>query len=333
MTGSGRGVTILKSEKMINADGVTPGQSEGVSFALQDGTTIEDCTLITTPSNSSQDGGCIGFVATTTNAHATVLNCDIQANDWAVYNWSPGNSLILSGFDDHVRPRLHRRRGLWRGQNFDIERCKLIGDASLSSSTGATSDQTTGGVFGVVARGGKVQLIDCEISLKGRASTGPAWTPRTCGVTDVGGANDYPATIDTIVLSNLKCPIDPNGCDPTQCFDLDLKYSYVQAQLQVTGGSGSAPDGTFTKSWSSPAAITDNAGSTGAAAATSGGAAGRPNTVDAQLGETTSWVSSGSHTAHGQSRPRSLRDDRKITSQSISPRPLRQAQGGPSRPT
>ena len=294
VTGSGRGVTILKSEKMINADGVTPGQSEGVSFALQDGTTIEDCTLITTPANSSQDGGCIGFVATTTNAHATVLNCDIQANDWAIYDWSPGNSLILADSTITSGRVCIAAEDSGAGQNFDIERCKLIGDASLSSSTGATSDQTTGGVFGVVARGGKVQLIDCEISLKGRASTGPAWTPRTCGVTDVGGANDYPATIDTIVLSNLKCSIDPNGCDPTQCFDLDLKYSYVQAQLQVTGGSGSAPDGTFTVSWSSPAAITDNAGSTGAAAATSGGAAGRPNTVDAQLGETTSWVSSGS---------------------------------------
>jgi hypothetical protein len=296
VTGSGRGVTILKSEKLIDADGVTPGQSEGVSFALQDRTTLEDCSLITTPFNSSQDGGCVGFVSTTTNAHATVENCDIQANDWAVYNWSPGNSLMLADSTITSGRVCIAAEDSGAGQNFDIVRCKLIGDASLSSSTGDTSDQTTGGVFGVVARGGLVQLTDCDISLKGRASTGPAWTPRTCGVTDLGGANDNPAGVDQIVLSNVKCTIDPNGCDPSQCFDLDLKYSYVQAQLQVTGGSGSAPDGTFTKSWSSPAAIADNANGTGAAETASGSAASRPNAVDAQPGETTSWVSSGSRT-------------------------------------
>lgn len=294
--GSGRGVTILKSEKMIDADGVTPGQSEGVSFALQQGTILEDCTLITTPANSSQDGGCVGFVATTTDAHALVQDCDIQANDWGVYNWSPGNSLLLMDSTVTSGRVCIAAEDSGAGQNFDIVRCQLIGDASLSSSTGDTSDQTTGGVFGVVARGGLVQLTDCEISLKGRASTGPSWTPRTCGITDAGGANDNPAGIDQIVLTNLKCSIDPNGCDPSQCFDLDLKFSYVQAQLQVTGGSGSAADGTFTESWSSPAAVTANADATAAAAAASASATGRPNTVDAQRGESMNWVSPGSRT-------------------------------------
>jgi hypothetical protein len=300
--GLGRGVTILTSEKMIDADGVTPGQSEGVSFALQDGTILEDCTLITTPFNPGQDGGCVGFVSTTSDAHAIVVRCDIQANDWAVYNWSPGNSLLLSDSTVTSGRVCIAAEDSGVGQNFYILRCKLIGDASLSSSEGDTSDRSSGGVFGVVARGGKVQLRDCEISLQGRASTGPSWTPRTCGVTDVGGANDDPASVDQIALWNLKCHVDPNGCDPTQCFDLDLKYSYVQAQLRVTLGSGSAPDGTLSQSWwpspSTPTTV-DNGDGTGAVATSSGSAIASVNTVYAQIGGMTSWMSSGSRTSDG----------------------------------
>ncbi len=293
--GSGRGVTILESEKMIDADGVTPGQSEGVSFALQNGTILEDCSLTTTPFNPGQDGGCVGFVSTTTNAHAIVARCDIQANDWAVYNWSPGNSLILEDSTVTSGRVCIAAENSGDGQNFFILDCKLIGDVSLSNSTGDTSDQSTGGVFGVVARGGKVQLVNCEISLTGRASTGPSWTPRTCGVTDIGGANDAPAGVDQIVLWNLTCHIDPNGCDPMQCFDLDLKYSYVQAQLRVTGGSGSAPDGTLSMSWSSPSTATnvDNGDGTVAVVTISGSA------TASVTGGATSWVSSGSRTSDG----------------------------------
>jgi hypothetical protein len=303
--GSGRGITILKSEKTIDADGVTPGQSEGVSFALQDGTILEDCTLVTTPWNPLQDGGCVGFLSTTTYAHAIVQNCDIQANDWAVYNWSGGNSLLLADSTVTSGRVCIAAEDSGAGQDFYIVRCKLIGDASLSSSTGDTSDQTTGGVFGMVARGGKVQLIDCDISLKGRASTGPSWTPRTCGVTDLGGANADPAGVDEIVLWNLTCHIDPNGCDPTQCFDLDLKYPYVQVQLQVTAGSGSAADGTLSQSWSSPSTLNyvDNGDSTSAVAAISGSAAGSLNSVDTHVGGMTSWVSSGSRPSDGTVEP------------------------------
>jgi hypothetical protein len=299
--GSGRGVTILKSEKIIDADGVTPGQSEGVSFALQQGTILEDCTLITTPSNLGQDGGCVGFLSTTTYAHAIVQRCEIQANDWAVYNWSPGNTLLLIDSTVTSGRVCIAAENSGDGQQFYIVRCKLIGDASLSSSIGATSDQSDGGVFGVVARGGKVQLTDCEISLKGRASTGPSWTPRTCGVTDVGGDNADPAGVDEIVLWNLRCNIDPNGCDPMQCFDLDLKYPYVQAQLQATPGWGSAADGTLSRSWSWPYILTsvDNGNGTGAVATISGSATGSLNTVYTQLGGMTSWASSGSRTSDG----------------------------------
>jgi len=287
--GSGRGVTTLKSEKMIDADG-TPGQSIGVSFALQDGTILEDCSLITTPYATDQDGGCVGFAATTTGAFAIVRRCDIQANDWAVYNWSAGNSLSLVDSTITSGRVCIAAEDSGDGQQFSLLRCTLIGDASLSSSTGDTSNQMTGGVFGVVARGGKVQLIDCDISLKGRASVGPSWTPRTCGITDVGGANDIPASVDEIVLENLTCHINPNGCDPTRCFDLDLKYPYVQAQLQVTLGSGSAPDGTLSKSWTSPSAPPSGAGA-GGGATIPGSATGGQNTAFAQVGGTTNWVS------------------------------------------
>ena len=115
--GSGSGVTIFQSEKLIDGEAATPTTAAipmGPSFALQDGTVLEDMSLTTTPWNIYEDGGCVGFLPTTTNAHAIVRRCQIQANDWAVYNWSPGNTHGLDRFDSHVRSRLHRRRELWR---------------------------------------------------------------------------------------------------------------------------------------------------------------------------------------------------------------------------
>jgi hypothetical protein len=135
------------------------------------------------------------------------------------------------------------------GQNFTIVRCKLIGDASLSSSIGATSNQANGGVFGVVARGGSVRLINCDTDLKGETRTWPSFTPRVCGVTDLGGKNDDPARVDAIQIWNLRCSIDPNGSDPARCFDLDLHYPSTQAQFRATPGRGSAADGTLSRSW------------------------------------------------------------------------------------
>jgi hypothetical protein len=302
--GSGPGVTILQSQKLIDGETATPTTAAiavGPSFALQDGTVLEDMSLITTPWNIYEDGGCVGFLPTTSNAHAIVRRCQIQANDWAVYNWSPGNTLLLADSTVTSGRVCIAAEDSGDGQNFYIVRCKLIGDASLSSSIGATSNQTNGGVFGVVARGGKVQLIDCDISLKGETPTWPSFTPRVCGVTDVGGDNASPAGVDEIMLWNLRCNIDPNGCDPTQCFDLDLKYPYVQAQLRATPGWGSAADGTLSKSWSWPSTLTnvDNGDGTGAIATISGSSTGSLNTVYTHLDGMTSWMSSGFCTGDG----------------------------------
>ncbi len=245
--GSGAGVTVFQSQKLI--DGETPTPNAGPSFALQNGTVLENMSLITTPWYSYEDGGCVGFLATTSNARAVIQRCQIQANDWAVYNWSPGNSLLLTDSTITSGRVCIAAEDSGLGQNFRIVRCKLIGDASLSTSVGATSNQTNGGVFGVVARGGSVQLIDCEMDLKGETPTWPSYTPRVCGVTDVGGDNGAPASIDAIQIVNLRCSINPNGSDPTRCFDLDLQYASTQTQLSATPGKGSAADGTLSRSW------------------------------------------------------------------------------------
>ena len=254
--GSGSGVTIFQSEKLIDGEAATPTTAAiamGPSFALQDGTDLEDMSLTTTPWNIYEDGGCVGFLPTTSNAHAIVRRCQIQANDWAVYNWSPGNTLVLADSTVTSGRVCIAAENSGDGQNFYLVRCKLIGDASLSSSIGATSNQANGGVFGVVARGGNIRLFDCEIDLKGETPTSPSFTPRVCGITDLGGGNADPARVDAIQVWNLRCSIDPNGSDPARCFDLDLHYSTTQAQFQATPGWGSAVDGTLSRSWNWPA--------------------------------------------------------------------------------
>lgn len=253
--GSGSGVTIFQSEKLIDGEAATPTSAAigvGPSFALQNGTVLVDVSLQTTPWHIYEDGGCVGFLPTTTSARAIVQRCEIQANDWAVYNWSPGNALLLTDSTITSGRVCIAAENSGDGQNFTIERCTLIGDASLSSSIGATSNRVNGGVFGVVARGGNVRIIDCEMSLKGETPTWPSFTPRVCGVTDLGGGNDDSATIDAIQITNLRCSIDPNGSDPTRCFDLDLHYSTTQTQFRATPGRGSAIDGTLSRSWKSP---------------------------------------------------------------------------------
>ncbi len=254
--GSGSGVTIFQSEKLIDGEAATPTTAAiamGPSFALQDGTDLEDMSLTTTPWNIYEDGGCVGFLPTTTNAHAIVRRCQIQANDWAVYNWSPGNALLLTDSTVTSGRVCIAAENSGDGQNFDIERCTLICDASLSSSIGATSNRANGGVFGVVARGGNIRLFECEIDLKGETPTWPSFTPRVCGITDLGGGNADPARVDAIQVWNLRCSIDSNGSDPAQCFDLDLHYLTTQAQFLATPGWGSAVDGTLSRSWNWPA--------------------------------------------------------------------------------
>ena len=76
------------------------------------------------------------------------------------------------------------------GQFFTLRRGSIIGDSSLSksSSGNAVSDPTTGGILGVVHRGGTLTMQDVDIAIKGQATP-----PRAVCFTDHGGKGDGPA--------------------------------------------------------------------------------------------------------------------------------------------
>jgi hypothetical protein len=222
---------------------------EGPAFLLQDNVIesiefVEDIYARPLKDQQDEDGICVGFETTESlnpAKYALLRGCTIRSNDWAVYNWNNnGNYVTLTNCDIHSGRHCVSAAGSGgsRSQFFDLWRCRLFGDASLSDSVGATSSQTDGGVFGVVARGGSVRLLDCEMDLKGAAVGGSPVVPRVVGVTDTYGT---PNSETLITVVGLRCRVTPNGADPTQCFDFDVRDPKIKSNMQraLTSGSGS----------------------------------------------------------------------------------------------
>lgn len=232
----------------------------GTNFALQN-STLEEMTLKNDCSNPGEDGRCVGFDNGAFGVgpgpfSATIRRCRLWCRDWTVYCWSPNNKLELEDCEIVTGRVGIAAENSGDGQDVCATRCKILGDASLSNSIGATSTRSNGGVFGCIARGGPLKLIDCEIDLKGRSQAdqdkNQSWTPRICGIVDRGGGGDGPGGNTRISIYNLRCHIDPNGADPTKCFDLNLEFDYVQKPLRVNFSNcwGSAADGSLSKSFS-----------------------------------------------------------------------------------
>ena len=238
------GVTIQGLDKLVtHLFGSVWSDNQGTQFVLQN-TVVSDMTLECQTYAPNEDGRTIGFDNLPGPFNATIRRCKIIGNSWAVYNWNNFGHHLLIEDSTVVSGRLciaAMGSGGATSQFFDIVRCKLIGDASLSNDIGATSNVDYGGVFGCMVRGGVVRLINCEMNLTGRPSTWPSWTPRVCGVSDTFQSGPGYSTVEVV---NLQCHVSPNGAPLANCWDFDIRYPGI-INVIVTGGRGSAPDGTF----------------------------------------------------------------------------------------
>lgn len=196
-----------------------------------------------------------------------LYNCNVKGPAWTVYSWSPNNTLIANFCDFYGGRHCAGGYDSGVGQNYSFYNCRFFGDPTGIFSVGAISQvKAQSGVFGIVWMGGNLKVIDCEMNLIGMADLldpdgGGGWsrTRRVCGITDsFGYAGSAPALNTKIEVAGLRCSITPNGSDPAQCFDLDIKHDYVRAQMRIDGRknppywpmySGSAADGSLTKSW------------------------------------------------------------------------------------
>jgi hypothetical protein len=239
------GVSIQGLDKLVtHLFGSVWSDSQGTQFVLQN-TVVSDMTLECQTYVPHEDGRTIGFDNLLPGPfNAIIRRCKIIGNSWAVYNWNNFGHHLLIEDSTVVSGRLciaAMGSGGATSQFFDVVRCKLIGDASLSNDIGATSNIDYGGVFGCMARGGVVKLIDCEMNLTGRNSTWPSWTPRVCGVSDTFEAGPGYSTLEVV---NLHCHVNPNGAPIQNCWDFDIRSPAI-IKVIVTGGRGSAPDGSF----------------------------------------------------------------------------------------
>jgi hypothetical protein len=239
------GVSIQGLDKLVtHLFGSVWSDNQGTQFVLQN-TVVSDMTLECQTYGPNEDGRTIGFDNLPGPFNAIIRRCKIIGNSWAVYNWNNLGHHLLIEDSTVVSGRLciaAMGSGGATSQFFDVVRCKLIGDASLSNDIGATSNINYGGVFGCMVRGGVVKLIDCEMNLTGRTTTWPSWTPRVCGVSDTFNAG--PGSGTTVVVVNLQCHVNPNGAPPQNCWDFDIRSPDI-IKVIVTGGRGSAPDGSF----------------------------------------------------------------------------------------
>jgi hypothetical protein len=248
--GMGRDQTILQSE--IISDTL------GCSFSLQN-TVVEDLQLANKCWYFAEDGRSVGFDNGQFGVGpgpftATIRHCKVWCTDWAVYNWSPNNTLHLKDVDITTGRVGVACENSGDGQNVTIDDVTVNGDASLSNSRGATSDQTSGGIFGIIVRGGPIKVSNYKFVAKGRPQadqdTNQSWTPRICGITDFGGAGSASGRA-VLSVYDMRSEITPNGSNPEKCFDMDLQYDYVQKAARVNWANcwGSAADGSMSASW------------------------------------------------------------------------------------
>jgi hypothetical protein len=282
--GAGRYVTRLYGT--INSD------QQGGMFVVQNND-ISDLTMEAIAAGSStgtvfqqSDPRCLAFdflgnvtatakFLTKPPYHTRVTDCDIRSPAWGVYSWSDmiaaggqGIANFLTMVNCDIYSGRHCVGGYCSGygQDFRLYGCRMFGDPDDIFSVGAISQvESQSGVFGIVFMGGTLEAKNCTMRLKGRADYldpdgGGSWsrTRRVCGITDsYGYPGSGPAGNTQINVTGLDCQITPNGSDPAQCFDLDLKNGFVQKQMRIPkdaqgnieGCLGSAADGSLSKSY------------------------------------------------------------------------------------
>ena len=247
INGCGAGITRWLGSAMI--DTIPPGTTDysQVQWALGN-TWLNGLSLLSYCINPQEDGTATGF-NTSQPGSARISGCEIFANDWPVYSWSAGNTLLIEDSDVTSGRTCIAAEDSGPGQDFTVRRCRLYGDASLSKSVGASSNPVIGIVCGVMARGGPMRVRDTDIFIKGGVLTGPSYCPRACGISDFHAAESAGNTL--IEIWNTRCSVDPNGADPSKCFDLELRASYTQESYKLWPDAGGSEkrDGTWKKNF------------------------------------------------------------------------------------
>lgn len=244
--GEGPGSTVIHGTWQIdNFD----GSGAGCGVGLQDGSILKGLSVIDDCANPAEDGTAVGFNSNAPpNCSAKLIDCCFSTNDWAVYNWTPGSTLVVKNCKIRSGRMGIAGENSGLGQNFAVDDCDIDLDATKSQSQGATSNVNAGGAYGILFRGGTLKVDNTRIHCLGAALPGPSFAPWTCAISDYHAAGPANCTIE---LRNVAC--DVSGGDPAKCFDLRITNPLTQKTMKVIGGDGSGANGAFTRTSQLPA--------------------------------------------------------------------------------
>lgn len=231
------------SHTIIDEQGGVP------AFVLQ-GNEIEGMTFECIPHNPGEDAATIGYGGAALLPFASILRrVKLFGTAWCFYTW---NNLRHTTALEYCTLTFGRVGIAAMGSGDDLAqsicsyRNTFIGDAALSNDIGATSHNVYGGVLGIVARGGRIESFHDTMTIKGRTSVFPSWTPRACAITDTfvndSGGQAQPHQATKIVAVGLKSQVTPNGAAPENCLDFDVRDPTVQSNVIISGG-------TYKKNW------------------------------------------------------------------------------------
>ena len=153
---------------------------------------------------------------------AIIRRCHIKSNAWAFYSWNNKgdkcdiiDSKITSG---HQGVSIMGSGSYSYKNEANIYRCFFDINPNKYSIYGAVSDSKFGGAYGVISRGGKVKVIDCDFKLVGyiRPRVTDKRSPRCIGISDT--FNTVGSKHTKIESFNNRFYITPN--DATVCYSL-----------------------------------------------------------------------------------------------------------------
>lgn len=171
-------------------------------------------------------------------------------NAWTVYEWATrGHHWVIEDSECYSgRQCFSMMAGGGYFQKLDLIRSKIDIDTMRSQDIGWTSNREVGGGYGVVVRGGVANIVDVEFNLKCGQTPHPAsFAPRCVGVYDGHGFGSSSSAWTYVTLTNPKLVINGNGSKDT--YDLFFTNPGAIEKLNVSGGTGSGPDGAITRNW------------------------------------------------------------------------------------
>lgn len=224
-----RGGAVFQSPAIWTSD-------RACCFGLSDGTVLENLTLEST-CGDKQQSTVVGYAIDSDKPRASTLRkVTVKGKAWGVYTWSPpdGNSIVIDDCDisaAYVGINLGRSSGA-SAQFVTVRNSRINMNPLLSSQGGSTTNPTSGGVAGIVVRGGRLSVSNCTITATGPR---PGYGPRLCAIADNLEGGTKHSVLEIIGLTSKLVP----GAETIRV-DIDNQLGKV-----LIGGTGSAPDGSL----------------------------------------------------------------------------------------